>query len=739
MYGKIFLSSLFSVIKTMDEHDRLVADFGALYAIEGEVIALSEADMRRMSNFNIQYKSSDVTSRDCLDHYAGYFGPTNNTYMCERCSVRGCLGHSGLIEFPIDRDNGRRICVYDPGLMGRLRLLVKCVCTQCRRIRADVNDPKVRNRIEQIKKLPREFRLEQLFILIERGDPKQCLRCYPKGNVTLLCSQTEELQSEGSLKGEIKIKCTSIDNTRRQTKNTDGSEKAKIFRVQPSALREHLAALSDEDREIVGMSANDIDAHFTACCLVQPLWGRPKTSAHRSDEYTINFDDIITACASYEYGTLTADELEKTLFRHITNIHKHTKGIFKEKKGLVRNRAYARRTEQAARMTTIPSRAYHPNFGNLLIPKNVANQLSRPEMVVSSNIQRLQQLMFAGRIKMNNPVHSNTPWVPSISTVAVDNFSDRSNHFLQEGDRVNVAMGTGDVIITARQPTNNKHNIQGVVAVVTNALDVAEPDTNVLPEMGGDHDGDQHLIGMLQTPEAIEEARTVMFIGSNIRSAQNGTPVIPLHYHTALAATLLTIDPAVRVDDQLYAECITKLTGEALDDWAEILGELPDLQQRLDKYGISKFSGHGLFSLCLPKDFAYTGKASKDADPAQVIIREGVMLQGILTGAETGRGTGGIIDRMSIQFASNPKVTFRFINRATGILQVYLDHYGFTVNYSDYDIADRSRVTVTSGFLARLYKYGVSKYSDNGIFSLYLPPDLDYVVGGNSVAGQDDR
>ena len=656
----------------------------------------SSADMHKFSHFTITPAPKNAGTLTALADYAKYFGPASPSHPCDQCKIRGCQGHWGLLDFPMDKlSPGKRVCIYHPSAFTTLRLLLKCVCGLCWRLRINPEDSKYREKIARIRQLPVEARLQAVLGLMGKKDSKECLRCLRKGGINLVCPQKEELLDDGSDKFETTVCYTPLD-AQPKSRKKKGQEEETVFKVEsetvrlrPLNVREGLGRLTEDEREILGFSANEIDAHFLDCLLVSPEWSRPDTVTDRSDELTNNYNQAISDCATYLYGGLESNELEVALTKVVVNIIRNFKDIAKRKKGLIRNKNFARRTNQAARMTIIPPRTYHLNFFQVGIPSNVASELSRKQLVTSSNIDRLQQLMFSGRIKLTTPVRGNRPWVPV--QVTTNNFTDRSNHFLEEGDEVSVMMSTGDVGVTGRQPTHNMHNIMGAIALVINAQDVMELNTNLTPELGADFDGDQMYFFLLQIAEAIEEGRTIMRPDQRLRTAKSGTPAIALAYNNPLSVTLLTIDPNLEIGKDLFLRCIERAlidyntaTGEVED----VFPQLEDLFTRLDKYGVPRYSGRALFSYCLPREFAYKNKG--------VLILEGVLIEGRLTGEDVGRAPGAIMDRMTIQFQENPVVLAQYINRASNVLAVFLDACSFTINYSDYDVSRRPRRRIYS-------------------------------------------
>lgn len=668
-----------------EKYERLKSSLEYLY-ITGVVFELMDDEAsKKTDHFPILYQSTSTEDRNCLGPYMDKFGPLESGHLCGRCKIKGCVGHYGLVEFPFEKPEkgatnlGRRerVMIFHPGFISRLRLILKCVCNQCYKIRVDMNDPIIKPKLARILQATPAIRLPMLFDLTGKNKVRECLSCVRKEGDrqkrNLVCAQNEEIFA-ATPEGDIKIKYTPSNISRTTKGNKEKVKKdplpADIVSLKPRTVYNGLQSMTNEEVDLLGMSKKDLAAMFKTSMLVIPARYRPKSKTMRNEDFTVIISRMINACAKYSAADEpVSNSLRITLYKAVDKYQEIWKELARGKKGLTRNDLYSKRPEVNARATIIPSARDKMDITRIGLSQNIAQELTKVELVTSDNIDRLQSLVFQGKVQLISDV-KNTSRAPT--NVYSDNFADRSNHFLQEGDKVYVSVSTGVVSVFGRQPVQNMQNLQGAVIDVINRYNVIEVDVNLQKALGGDYDGDTVFIHILQNLFAIQEASTMMRMDYRLRSAQKGGPIIALTYNGSLAATLLTADPTMLLSRSLFLRCL-----EVTDDYGF---DLQDLYERLDKHNVPRFSGHALFSSFLPRDFVY------HTDKVEII--NGVLAKGMLTAQDVEATMGGIVDRMSIQYG--PQRAAKYINDASSALSVFLDWYGFTVNYLDYaQVRDR--------------------------------------------------
>lgn len=101
------------------------------------------------------------------------------------------------------------------------------------------------------------------------------------------------------------------------------------------------------------------------------------------------------------------------------------------------------------------------------------------------------------------------------------------------------------------------------------------------------------------------------------------------------------------------------------------------LRDRLHKYGVPWGSGRSLFSSVLPADFDYSIKIKDN----EVIIKEGVLIKGLVTKDIIGNKDGSVIAEMVKQLGGT--VTGNFMSELQFIIREFLQQRGFSVGIDD--------------------------------------------------------
>jgi len=236
-----------------------------------------------------------------------------------------------------------------------------------------------------------------------------------------------------------------------------------------------------------------------------------------------------------------------------------------------------------------------------------------------------------------------------------------------------------------------------------------------------DFDGDEINIHVPQTIEAYAEAEQLMSVFRNLINAQKNIPMMGIVYDTLTGATEMTrpqyeleqlheklmgfnrqlaslpvesdeyrqlqasvaqaierrgvVEQRVRIDPIVYNQAIITVADTP---------QMETLYQRLNKYGIDPATGRGLISASFPSDFDYNASFK---DPANdklmnvVVIKEGVLIKGLLTKDVIGNKDGSIIAEMFKQLGGLDTVDF--MSDIQFIVREFLHQHGFTVTPSD--------------------------------------------------------
>ena len=148
------------------------------------------------------------------------------------------------------------------------------------------------------------------------------------------------------------------------------------------------------------------------------------------------------------------------------------------------------------------------------------------------------------------------------------------------------------------------------------------------------------------------------------------TPRIGIVYNGIAGAYLLSAEKEEITQD--HYDKLKEFSG-IKDD------ELAILNNELDALGIPRRSGRAIISSLLPKTLNY-GRES--GDPADVVIRNGIMRSGILTAKDVANKAGGII--AAIGRYDRWIAPWRFIDCGYKVFSNYLTYKGITLSLSDY-------------------------------------------------------
>jgi DNA-directed RNA polymerase beta' subunit len=427
--------------------------------------------------------------------------------------------------------------------------------------------------------------------------------------------------------------------------------------------------------------------------VVIPSKYRSRNSSNKNCKFTTCITAIIKICKEYD-GSNNAVTIGKLTEAYAKYSDEWTKLVI-GKDGLYKGGIQGKKAGTSARGVVVPSADLRN--GEIYIPHFFATTALCQEMLVTEdNLQHCQNLMNLRKVYQVKKVRGKQPGRKV--QVITDNFADRTDHRLEVGDTIWRHAQTGDLTLLIRQPTQNKQNVIACTMIVgTDPKEYTiKVEMSVTTGMNMDFDGDTGSNATSQTPEAREDMLK-MLISRNVRSAQKSEPMYGLVYHNILASALITL-PGVEVSKSLWADCVS---GIACMDSTRIT----EIDHRLAIRGIEKYSGKGLISMAFPPDFYY--KKEKVVDKKGVVIEDeilvenGILVSGFLTGSIVGSASGGILDKMSIMYSGCGKsrgactceggkcaengwqIVSNFISDASYILTKFLDSFGFTVGYTD--------------------------------------------------------
>lgn len=131
-----------------------------------------------------------------------------------------------------------------------------------------------------------------------------------------------------------------------------------------------------------------------------------------------------------------------------------------------------------------------------------------------------------------------------------------------------------------------------------------------------------------------------------------------------MKSRLIELSNRINVDPIVFNQCIDKIAGSP---------QLATLPNRLSKYGINPHGGRALISACFPDDFDYNIK--------NVVIKEGVLISGVLTKETLGTADNSIISEMTKQLGSMDTVDF--MSDIQFVVSTFMQQHGLSVGAID--------------------------------------------------------
>lgn len=603
-------------------------------------------------------------------------GCTRNDTICPTCgeNVWKCSGHFGYIDLatPIILFHKQVVC------------LLKCVCFECCRLIAS----------------ERELRLHNITGFDRTISYLHTLSCC--GHCKWPTSDIKYVAVDGTIVSTAKYKQQKIQKT-----------------IDPSFVKRIFDSLSDSDVKLLCLDEKVVHPrnYVLTKFPVLPTCCRPKMCAGENicdDDLTLMLVEILKANAyilSHEKSvdpqaynkavdiirtrTLAYCDNSRGKVTHNTN-HKPMTGIKERincKTGLVRQNLMGKRCDRTARTVIGPDPTL--TLDQVVVPKDIANVLTLPEIVTPMNIDRLTLLVNTGKastiikkagVKINvhhartvrgtKLSHSdvvirgnqeiavldckmqlmNYDKIRRSDMSVVDAVLPKNKHIeLAVGDTVERYLTDGDPIYLNRQPTLHRNSMLGMRAVIkpgkTLRFNLA-----VTKELNADFDGDEGNMFCCESLQASAEMIHLVNAKEHMLSAQIPKPEHCFVQDSLLAAYLMTARPVP----------IT-------------VGTFEDILFRTNKYHLYKRDAtrrlftKDLFSYILPSDFFYNTKTLK--------IENGSIISGYFDKSSLGSTSNAIVKLLRMEYDKH--VAADFIDNLQFITNAWLESTSFSIGFDD--------------------------------------------------------
>ncbi|MCX6798884.1 MAG: DNA-directed RNA polymerase subunit A' [Candidatus Diapherotrites archaeon] len=635
-----------------------------IQAIEFRVI--SPAMVRKMSALEV--KVPDTYDKDGYPLEGGlmdpHLGVINPGLRCKTCGqkMKQCPGHFGSLEMirPVIHSEFSR----------RLELLMHATCQQCGRI--VLPDEK----LEQYRRGLKPETLDHIVksIVAKGKKVKKCQRC-------------------GASKGKVLL-----DKPTNFFLNKE--------RIYPTQIREWVEKIPDSDMQLFGYDPELIRPEWFIIKVlpVPPITVRPsitlESGIKSEDDLTHKLVDIIRINLrlkdNIEAGApqLIIEDLWDLLQYHVTTYFdnntagvppaKHRSGRalrtivqrLKGKKGRFRHNLTGKRVNFAARSIVTPDPFI--KISEIGVPKDIADELTVPEVVTEWNKKDLQKLVK----ETDQAVYVLRP--DEARKKVDDTLKEAIAEELDIGFKVERKLRDGDIVLFNRQPSLHRLSMLAHrVRVMPGKTFRINP--IVCKPYNADFDGDEMNVHVPQTEEGKAESRELMFVRDQVISPRYGGPIITLEEDGVSGVFVLTMQS-------------TEFSKpEAMQYFYEIGITDPPKPDRGKNY-----SGKLLFSQLLPKDMNLEYKTNlcriiQKTMPcpecrkehckldAYLKIENGKLLMGVVDEMSLGEGKGRLVDALARNYPSEVIEDFYF--RVSRIILNLLTMRGMTVGLDEYEVS----------------------------------------------------
>ncbi len=593
---------------------------------------------------------------------------------CRTCGskLKECIGHFGYIELA-------RSVVHIKFVDVILNLL-RCTCRDCSRIL--IPQDKIEKSLNTLDEAEKELGLDG-----RRNVIKKIILGLKTSNKCPYCRVKQ-------LKINLEKPTTFIENDKR---------------LSPIEVRTRLERITDDDLRVFGIDSNVTRPEWMILTImaIPPVTIRPSItleSGERSeDDLTHKLGDIVRInqrlFENINAGApeIIIEDLWDLLQYHVTTFFdnsvsqlppaRHRSGQplktiterIKSKGGRIRNNLAGRRTNFSARTVISPD----PNLrlNEIGVPYRVACNLTVPERVTQWNIDYLKKFIENGPSKYpgaNYIIRSDGKKRRLTEETKESALEDLKSGYLVERHLID-----GDIALFNRQPSLHRmsmmcHKVR-VLDGKTFRLNPA-----VCNPYNADFDGDEMNLHIPQTEEARAEAEILMQVQTQLISPRYGLSVMGCKQDTISGNYILTKNLKMKRE-----EAIDLLYSVGIEDFS-----------RLPKKQV--VSGKEIFSVLLPSDFNFTGKArhydtnldkKKNIErDAYVSIKDGNLVSGVIDKNIIGEEAGLMLRSIHKKYGADDAVII--IGNIFRLGIETLLKVGFTIPISDSDLPKMAREKV---------------------------------------------
>lgn len=391
---------------------------------------------------------------------------------------------------------------------------------------------------------------------------------------------------------------------------------------------------------------------------------------------TVSYQNIIKNLAKVP-NNINNDYINvmNDIYYYVKGLYTNITELVKGKDGYIRGFTMSKRNDFSGRSVLNPYNTL--KFGYVAYPSIMRKFHTIPVKLTDFNYTQMTEFLKNNQVirVIGGP---NSPKPSKIITV--------TKQFLnvytpQIGDTFELQGQDGDETMFNRQPTLDKYAIMGYKAHYVedwNYLCIGLLSPYNTPH-NSDYDGDQGNKLKIQTLHGRSEIRQFVGVENCMMNTNSNKPTMGMVYNSVTSAYLMTSSD----------EEISPKYWEYFFSFLQSRDDVDSLKERLDLNGMPEYTGKALFSALLPDDFHYDRRRNEN-DTQSVYIRNGILVQGIITSKDIGPSPNSIFHYMWKEY-DRERMT-RFFTEAQHILDEYLEYYGFSIGMKSVLMEDHHRI-----------------------------------------------
>lgn len=645
-------------IKQQNENNKL-----PIGIIKGLIFkCFSKDTIKKLSVVNIEETNTLKSKIGTLEDPR--MGTVESFYACPTCQKTNqeCAGHLGVINF--------QVYFISPPFRDKAIQVLNCYCNTCNKLYITDNIIK----LKKLNLLNGEKRLKAI------SDLSLKLEC-PNIN----CSRKPIFIEKKTNKEDTESLHRCVEYY-----VEDEKKEKKISFMKVETIKKKFDLISDKDAKLLGFEYNHPSNFIVDFIPVIPLNDRiyhiinnMKQEHDLTQAYKLILESNIE---SFQYEDKNRkEECHEKILKNITTLINNNSGetnisqkeplksindYISKKKGLIRCNMLGKRVNYCGRTVLNPNGKI--NFGYIGIPQKMEN-LTIPEIVTTYNYDRIINLAKQGKIfsfsKNNNNIRKKFRFDKDINKL-IDK--------IDFGDKVNRHLENGDYLLFNRQPTLHRLSMLGY-EINFHKKDTIGIHLSNTEGHNADFDGDEGNIFPVQTIEAMAEVKFLVNCKNNIINFGKSLPGCGLVFNSLTGIYILAKNN-INISEYMYNNCLKYIKDRMKNNY--IINNLLNIDDRLKKHNIKKYSTFGLLSILFPPDFSIYKKGISIIDGILVKSNENNNLSSLCKTTYN-----GIIQILHKEW--NYNISSDFISSSNFLANWFILRDGFTIGIKDIMLNDK--------------------------------------------------